>query len=178
MRVFRLLPSAYLCFLSEALGFSTEDFHVLTWLYYGFQLYYSRFTFGMCIVLAFPLLCFVFVGLLLVCLGKLLATACVNVGVFWFLGFYWACFDCWYVFHVVFSKLQKCLRTRKWPHLAHAALLMPKGPWTNWAWRSFASGFAFPTVYLLNWLIRAQLVSQLIRVQLVLLDWGSNQQNL
>ena len=27
-------------------------------------------------------------------------------------------------------------------------------------------------------LIRAQLVSQLIRVQLVLLDWGSNQQNL
>ena len=28
------------------------------------------------------------------------------------------------------------------------------------------------------WLIRAQLVSQLIRVQLVLLDWGSNQQNL
>ena len=27
-------------------------------------------------------------------------------------------------------------------------------------------------------LIRAQLVSQLIHVQLVLLDWGSNQQNL
>ena len=27
-------------------------------------------------------------------------------------------------------------------------------------------------------LIRAQLVSQLIRVQLVLFDWGSNQQNL
>ena len=86
--VLLLFPSVFsFVFLSEALEFPAGDFCVLpvtalriSTLFFQIYTWYVHCS---CLFLV----AFVFVGLFLVCLGKLLATVCVNVGVFWFLGF-------------------------------------------------------------------------------------------
>ena len=58
----------------------------------------QTYTWYVYLFLSFPLLRLALLVLFLICLGKLLATVCVNVGIFWFLGFFEGVFDYWYLF--------------------------------------------------------------------------------
>ena len=77
LRVLLLLPSTYLRFLSEALEFSHDDFCVIPVTALRCSTLFSLFSLSTFVYLAFVFgFAFRLCRLLLVCLGKLLATAC------------------------------------------------------------------------------------------------------